>query len=144
MAKIAEVALGPNRLVVEMKHLTWDNIEKLAEGYSKVKLQESIFGLYPMNDDETYEQWSERVAPQIDLEGQQKEGESYKDFVVRVFDLKLMKKNTVFETLKIVASLTGQEGKVSEEAFRASAYPECKEFLSTIFNKCDIPVKDFD
>lgn len=144
MPNIAEVALGPNRLVVEMKHLVFKNINKLAHGYADVKLKHSVFNQYPLLEDETIEQWTERVLPLLAQENAKKDEESASDYMGRIYKLKMDKNELIKDTIKLVADICGQADKVSDEVIDETPYPLLKAFLLDVFEASDLSVKDFE
>lgn len=144
MAKIAELNLGKDRLVVETKHLVFDNIELLAHGYAEIKEAHSLFAEYPMLEDETTEQWQERVLPLLADETSRKDGESQKEYLNRIYAQKLDRHKLIFDVISLVAEVCGQKEKATQDNFKKSSYPECKSFLVSVFSSCDLSTRDFE
>lgn len=144
MPNIAEVALGEKRLVVEMKHLVFDNIDKLAHGYADIKLKHSVFNQHPLLEEETVEQWTERVLPLLAEENARKEEESAKDYMSRIYKLKMEKNALIKDAVKLVAEVCGQAEKASDDAIQVTPYPLLKKFLLEVFEAADLSIKDFE
>ena len=144
MAKLAEVALGERRVVVDTKDLIWSKMELLAEEYASVKKQHSLFAQFPINDDETVEEWSERVSPLLLEENKKKDGEDSETYMKRVYSLKLDKQKLVKDTVAMIATVFGQGEKICSGSFDRSSYPECKSFIIAVFEAVDLSTRDFE
>lgn len=142
--KLAEISVGENRIVVEDKHLTFAVIEELANGYVDVKAEYSLFTRFPIQDNETTEEWAERVLPLLDKENAKSKDESSKQYLERIQSPKFDKQKVLFDSLKLVAKVTGQESKIVEDSLKQVSYPALKEFLKKVFESCDLSVKDFE
>lgn len=141
--KLVDLSLGSNRLVVMREQLTWDALENIASAYAEVKQKHSIFGQYPMADNETVEDWATRVDATINEGNKKKDDETYNEYLKRAMTRKLDKQELVKDTIRALAKIFGQEEKVTDEGFKASSYPECKDFLITVFEAVDLSTVDF-
>jgi len=139
MAKIAEVSLGENRLVVDRKDLTFDNLEVLGREYAQAKIDLSLYSKYPIGEDESLADWAERVYPLLQEDNKKKDDEGKEDFLVRIYGTNMDKHELVFRLLQSIASICKQSEKVTKEAFKKSSYPDCKEFIATVFKAADFP-----
>jgi len=143
MSKIAEVSLGINRLVVYEKDIIFKNIRLLAQGYAEVKEKHSLLTRYPMLEDETNEEWTNRILPLLADENARLPGEDAKQYAARLYSQKLEKQELTFEILEVIAKIVNQSEKVTREAFEEASYTACKSFIYAVYSAADLNVEDF-
>src|SRR5665213_671634 len=91
--------LPPSNLTINTDKITPNKMEKLSEVLAEVRLKHSPFTKYPMEDDETFEQWQERINPKLLELNKKKDGEKADEYLHRIFKIELDKKEIVFDTL---------------------------------------------
>lgn len=144
MSKVAEVALGENRLVVNTKDLVFDAVEAIVEGYADVKKSHSAFAQYPMQEGESMEDWSERAFKAMQDEAKREDGEKVEDYLKRIYSLSTDKHKLVFDTIEMLAKVFKQDGKVTKESCKKANYPEAKAFVVAVFRAADLSTRDFE
>lgn len=144
MSKVAEVSIGENRVVVNVKDLIFEKIEEIAEGYAEVKQKHSLFAKYPLEDGESVEDWSKRAFTQLTEENKKKDEESLQEYFQRAYVLSLDKHKLIFDTIKMMAKVFGQEGKVTDSGFKKCNYPEAREFVIKVLDTAGLSTKDFE
>lgn len=135
--------LPPGSLVVDTNKITPTAMEALADALGEVKQKHSIFAKYPLEDDETLEQWQERVLPDLTNETKKKDGEKAEDYLKRVFKTELDKKDLIFDTLSAFAGVFGGK-EVTKESFNKASYVSMKAFIKDVLKACDFPTSDYE
>ena len=135
--------LGQSALIIDPKKISPNKMDEISEALGEVKLKNSIFHKYPLEDQETLEQWQERVSPLMQEEIKKREDESGSEYLKRVFKQD-NKKQVLFDTLSALAKIFNQSDKVSQEAFNNASYVEMKKFVVDTLKACDIPTTDFE
>jgi hypothetical protein len=136
--------LPPGHVVINTDKITPNKMEKLSEVLGEIRLKHSPFSKYPMEDDETYDQWAERVNPKLIEANKKKEGEKTEDYLKRLYKVELDKKEIVFDTLLALACVFDQGKAVTEEAFGNGSYTQMKGFVRDVLKSCDFDVKDYE
>lgn len=138
-----EVAVGSERICVDVTQMTPRKAIKLSELMGEVRAKYSYLKKYPMLDAETDDQWQERVRKSLEAEAKRKPDEAYEDFVLRVNTQKLEGLDEVFDALVAIATAFGMEAKVSREAYEDSPYVPIKNFIKAVLDGCALVSSDF-
>jgi hypothetical protein len=136
--------LPPGNLVINTDKITPNKMEKLSEVLGEVRLKHSPFTKYPMEDDETFEQWQERVNPKLIEMNKKKEGEKAAEYLARIYKVDLDKKELVFDTLSALAETFDQGAKVTKETFGNGSYVQMKGFVKDVLKSCDFDARDYE
>lgn len=151
MARL-ELEVGEHRLVVDDKNILFDTIELLVEKLGEVNLKHSVFGRYPIADNESVEEWSERIKTVIEemnekLQVEKKqEGESLSAFLKRVQDPEIsgIANEKYFDALKAIADVFGQGHKVTPESFKKTSAPLAQDFILNVLKKCKLSTSAYE
>ena len=144
--KVADICVASSgaRIVVNLNHLTFSAMEKLAEGYAAIKQKHSLFHKYPMQEDEAVDVWAERILPLMEEENKKGEKESTEAYITRVYALKLDKQVLLKDTVGLIAETFGQGGNVDDLGFNNASYPSVKAFVMDVFRALDLSTRDFE
>jgi hypothetical protein len=140
-----EVSMGTERLVVESKQILFEKIEALVEGLGAIKQANSPFTKYPMQDDETTEQWYERVLPKLmEDESARLDGETTEAYVKRLHTPKLDTHKNCLATLQLIGRVFDQAYKVTDANFSKTSFPDAMEFIVKVFKACRVSTQGYE
>lgn len=136
--------LGSSSLIIDSKKISPNKMDEISEALSDVKLKNSIFYKYPLEESETLEQWHERVTPLMKEEAAKRDDEDGGEYLKRVLYKQESKKQVLFDTLQALAKIFNQSDKVTMEAFNNTSYMDMKKFVVDVLKACDLPTVDFE
>lgn len=134
--------VGEVRVGVDTANYTLDKVEELREKVSEIRINNSPFSKYPMEEGETREKWSERVSPIVQEEEARKEGESSEDHLKRIFTAKNDAQTVAFEIFKAVTDVFNLR-TFSKEEFKKVNWIKLKKFLYDVLDTADIPASEY-
>lgn len=141
----AELPLGEARIVVMKEDLVVELMEALAYDWEDLKYKSSPFFKYPLNENETNQEWYDRVLPQILEEGNRQEGESVEDYMKRTFSLRKDRASTLKDVVTAIAKATAQESKVENpDVFKKMNLVDAREFCVKVFDALGLSIKELE
>lgn len=146
MAKVADICVSSSkdRLVVTHEQLTWAKMEELANGLAEVKQQNSLFVKYPLEENETVDDWFARILPLLTGQAERLPDESSADYLTRVHTVNQDKQKLIKDTIRMIAGVFGLESKVDDEGFGKASYPACKDFIVAVLEAVDLNTKGYE
>lgn len=152
MAKPLTLAIGTQNLVVDPDTITLKKVKELARAVTEVRVKHSALTKYPrINIDvkdekgnvtenrlETMEEYETRVKKELQESNTRVEDESEKDFVKRLQESGDDNQSFLFDQLKAIAQVFGQEDKVTEDAYDMVPYTHAKKMVKDVLDICDL------
>lgn len=140
-----QVTIGDQRLVVNPDNITLRKVKELADALVELKRKHSLLTKFPLNDKESLEEWSERIAPLLVEENKRKKNEKSDEYINRLYKTDLDKQELVLDTLKLIAkSFDNQESKITPENSDQISYVSAKRFIKDLFTLCDLDASAFE
>jgi hypothetical protein len=139
---VLRLDLAPGVLIVNPEKITPTQMDELTDLLAEVSLKSTIFGKYPLQDNESLEEWRERVEKEIPEKNKKKEDETASEYMKRVFKPQQDKKQMVFDTLEAMAKVFG--GSVSHEGFMKQPYGDSKSFVVKVLKAIDFPTGEYE
>lgn len=150
MAYLA-VELGQgNDLVVDTNKISIGKSKALAKGLTDIKRKHSPFTKYPLNENESFEEWQKRVLPKLigpkrDLSRQEGETDDAV-YLSRLMEIELEDLDLHFDVLKLIATTFNdiegnpQGHKVTQETFEDTSLEAAIRFMRDVLGKARIDV----
>ena len=129
---------SPTRLIIDPNVITPRRVDILAENLAKVNLKHSLFTKYPMLEDETNDQWNERVLPLMMEANKKKEDEDNDKYLLRIFKPNMERKEVMFDTICAIADSFDKAGAVTKDNYMDIPTHELKSFTFGILKHCDL------
>jgi hypothetical protein len=139
-----KLSLPPKEFIVNTDSITLAKIDEISEALGEVSKANSIFGKYPMFEEESLEEWQTRVMPILGEETKKKDGETNEEYLLRVHTVKPEKGKLLFDTLQALSKVFGQKESVTKETVEKGSYSQMKRFVRDILKECDFETKDFE
>lgn len=137
------IEFGEKRLSVDTDKISIRKSKELARELVEIKKKHSPLAKFPIKDDETLEQWQERVLPQVTNRKDdmvRKDGELSQDYLNRVLAVELDDLALYFDCLKMIARHFDDENKVTEETFEDMCPDGVVRFIKDVLQKARIDV----
>lgn len=144
MAKERELPLELNvngtKLIVDLDRTETEQRDQLEQKVLEVRKQFSPYAKYPFLEEETQEEWQERVSKLLTSESSRQPGESVEDHVNRMFSSTEFK-DTLLGILNAVGEVFAKKLFTAEDVKKCK-YAMLKKFLYDVLTYFDIPAND--
>jgi hypothetical protein len=134
-------------LAIDTNRISILKRDELASRLSDLKVKNSLFNDYPLEEGESLEDWQTRIAPELVAKDARKDGEGSDAYVKRVIldkDSSKFTKGLVFDTLQLLGELFDNKDKVTQDAFNNTSYVASKAYIKDILDPLDIDTKSFE
>ena len=144
MAKDVRIAiqLGATRLLVDSAQMSYEKVCLLAEKVAEVRAKNSLFEKYPLEEDESKEDWAKRIEPLMQAELTRKVGETHEDHVKRIYGASVDGHKIAFGIMNAIGEVLCNKS-VSPEDFRQCNWVAAQQFIYDVCSLGMIDCQDF-
>lgn len=137
-----QIQLGDTRLMVDTANYSYEKVCLLNERVAEIRSKNSLFAKYPLEPEESKEDWAKRIEPEMQKELLRGAEESVEDHLKRIHGAKQDSHKMSFEIMNAIADTLCNK-TISEDDFKRSNWLQIQQFVYDVLSIGRIPCEDF-